>query len=114
MRVTFSSNQLQTLCESEKKLRIKYGKPGERVIRERLDDLAAATNALMLRYVAGHFEELTADLKGSMSLRAHGGFRIVFSPSQSPPPFKPDGGLDLAAITEIVIDSIVDYHRHGR
>ena len=110
MRVHFSSERLQRLCESEKELRKRYGKAGERVIRQRLDDMIDAANVAVLRTLAGHFEELQHDLKGSMSVRAHGGMRVVFRPYAQPPATKADGGLDLVAITAIVVESIQDYH----
>lgn len=110
MRIHFSSERLQKLCESEKELKRKFGKPGERAIRERLDNMMDAANVAVLRTLAGHFEELRHDLKGFMSVRAHDGMRIVFRPLSPSPPRKVDGGLDLAAITEVVIDSIQDYH----
>lgn len=110
MRVHFSSERLQRLCESEKELRKRYGRAGERVIRQRLDDMIDADNLAVLRTLAGHFEELQHDLKGFMSVRAHDGMRIIFRPHAQPPAKKADGGLDLVAITAIVIDSIQDYH----
>lgn len=110
MRVHFSSDRLQRLCESQKELRRKYGALGEKRIRERIDDLMDAPHAAALATFAGHFEVLQHDLKGSMSVRVHDGYRIVFRPYDDPPPTKPDGGLDLQAITSIVIESVKDYH----
>ena len=63
-----------------------------------------------LRSLPGRFDEKKGDLKGSMAVHVHAGHRIIFRPAASPPPRKPDGGLDLLAIDAVIIEAIRDYH----
>lgn len=76
----------------------------------RLDDLDAATCLEDLRHISRNCEELKGKRLGQLSLRLAGGWRLVFTPDHDPPPTKPDGGLNWAATTAVMIEEIVDYH----
>ena len=58
----------------------------------------------------GHWEELKNERAGQFSVRLHGGLRLIVKPQTQPPPAKPDGGLDWAAIDSLYIVEMVDYH----
>ena len=75
-----------------------------------MDDLEAASCLEDYRNLPGECEELKAKRIGQLSLKLAGGMRLVFTPDHSPPPLKPDGGLDWAAVTAVMIEEIVDYH----
>jgi proteic killer suppression protein len=108
--VSFRTDKLRELCNASKALRRQYGADGEKRIRQRLDELAAATALSDIRALpAPRCEELKGDRQGQLSVRAHGGFRIVFEPAGERPT-KPDGGLDWSAVTAIQILEITDYH----
>jgi plasmid maintenance system killer protein len=84
---------------------------GRKKIRSRLDDFAAAENLAVIGKIPYHrCEELKGKRTGQLSVRAHGGFRIIFRPDHEPVPTKPDGGLDWKAVTALHILSIEDYH----
>ncbi|MGA7615299.1 MAG: killer suppression protein [Thermoanaerobaculia bacterium] len=80
-------------------------------IRQRLDEFNAAENLAVIGLLPGpRCEELKGSRTGQLSVRAHGGFRIIFRPAQEPPPTKPDGGLDWKSVTALHVLSIEDYH----
>ena len=111
MDLLFQSDRLARTCNDSKSLRREFGADGERAIRKRLDDLsAAATLGVVAKLPGAHCEELKGHRAGQLSVRVHGGFRLIFQPAASPAPAKPDGGLDWPAVKAIVILSIEDYH----
>ena len=111
MEIVFADERLRDLCNSSGPLRRKYGTDGERKIRQRLDELRDAGSLAVVRTLPGpRCEELKADRKGQLSVRLHGGFRLIFAPAHNPPPVKPDGGLDWTATTAIRVLAIEDYH----
>jgi len=84
------------------------GKASARKLRARLDDLVSAANVREL--VAGRPHPLKGDRAGQFSLSLAGGRRLVFEPSQQPPPEWDDGGIDWVAVDDVTILYIGDYH----
>lgn len=111
MDIVFASDKLRDLLNDDKQLKKKYGTDGAKRIRQRLYDLSAADNLEVVRGLPGHCEELTGDRKGQLSMRLHGGHRLIFAPTNEPIPTKPDGGLDWQQVTAIMILGVEDYHR---
>lgn len=110
MQVDFVSDRLRTECQTAKTRQKLYGAESAKKLQTRLDDLADATTLEDLRHAAGKWEELVGDRKGQFSCRLHGGLRLILKPAKSPPPTKPDGGLDWDAIDHVTILEVVDYH----
>lgn len=109
--IAFQTEQLAALCNESKALRRKYGSDGERLVRRRLDEMRdASCLAIIGKLPAPRCEELKGDRIGQLSVRLHGGFRLIFRPLHDPVARKPDGGLDWAAVTAILILGIEDYH----
>jgi plasmid maintenance system killer protein len=109
--ILFGTAQLGERCNDSKRLRRDYGSDGEKIIRRRLDELrAAATLAVVGKLPGPRCEELKGDRAGQLSVRLHGGFRLLFEPVVDPAPRKGDGGLDWAAVTAVRILAIEDYH----
>lgn len=54
--------------------------------------------------------ELKGQRKGQFAVDLKHPRRLVFRPNHDPLPRKPDGGLDLEAITAIMILKVEDYH----
>jgi proteic killer suppression protein len=108
--VSFRTERLQRQCNDTKALRREYGADGEKRIRQRLDELADATTLSDIRALpAPRCEELKGDRQGQLSVRVHGGYRLIFEPAGEAPR-KEDGGLDWTAVTAIQILEITDYH----
>lgn len=110
MKINFISERLRDECQTAKSRQKNFGAECAKKLQTRLDDLDAAPALEDLRHAPGRWEELTGDRKGQFSARLQGGKRLVFRPTRSPPPTKPDGGLDWLAIDDITILEVVDYH----
>jgi proteic killer suppression protein len=88
-----------------------WGERRGKLIRRRLDELAAATNLEMIRNLPGaRCHELTGNLKGTLAVDLDHPYRLLFIPEHDPMPQKPDGGLDWTQVTAITVLEITDYH----
>ena len=111
MEVTFANARLQKLCNSAGKLRGKYGPRMALLIQQRLLELAdVETLEDMFAIVGARCHPLTANLSGLFAVNLVHPDRLAFKPSNDPLPLKPDGGLDVARVTEIEVVGIGDYH----
>jgi proteic killer suppression protein len=110
MELTFDKQRLQKICNSASKLNGEYGPRMAAVIRQRLFDLAAAENLDVMRSLPGRCHELTQNLAGLLAMDLVHPDRLVFRPTDEPPPEKADGGLDWSRVTRITIVGIGDYH----
>ena len=111
MEVTFSTKKLATLCCSAKEMKAKWGQRMAEKLQQRLLELVAADSlGDVPRVPPPRCHELTGDLKGKLAVDLVHPYRLVFSPGHDPRPVKEDGGLDWAQVTEIVVESVIDYH----
>ncbi len=108
MELTFATNKLRKLCETQSLAVKKLGDVGARKLRARLSDLQVAATPLEL--VAGRPHQLKGSDYGSIALDLDGGRRIVFEPTHKPIPMKPDQSIDWKKVTEVRILYIGDYH----
>lgn len=99
MKVAFKNVKLRKFCES---------KSSSKKLRARLADLIAAESVQDLVYGKPH--PLKGDRLGQFSLSLDGAERLVFEPSNIPIPWKEDGSIDWAKVTEVCIVFIGDYH----
>jgi proteic killer suppression protein len=58
----------------------------------------------------GSCHELHGDRAGQLAIEVTKGMRLVFKPTDNPPPTKPDSGLDCDAVVAITILEVTDYH----
>jgi len=111
VRISFRNADLHGLCNGDKLLRKRFGEKGRKKIRQRLDEFDAADNLAVIGRLPGpRCEELKGNRAGTLSVRVHDGYRIIFVPDHDPVPRKDDGGLDWSVITAIRIEAIEDYH----
>ena len=112
MDVTFGDRKIRKLCSVEKEGIQKLGPVCAKKLRARMADLSAAPSLEDLRGVpgAGRLHELAGDRKWQFALDLLHPYRLVFEPTERPPPLKQDGGLDWLRITTVTIIEIVDYH----
>lgn len=110
MDISFASNKLKRQMEDEKAMDKAYGTLAGRM-RLRLDVLRrAACLAEVPSDPPDRRHQLTGDRAGQFAVSLSGSWRLVFEPDHDPVPLLPDGGIDLAAITAILIIEVVDYH----
>ena len=110
MKIDFLNQKDKAFFESSKQVTKEHGPENAKKLKHRLDDLDAAQCMEVMRSLPGHWEELKNDRAGQFSVRLHDGLRLIVKPQTQPPPAKPDGGLDWAAIDSIYIVEMVDYH----
>ncbi len=111
MDVTFTTNKLAKLCNSDAKLRGDFGPRMAAVIEQRLFELRAADVLEDMRSLpAARCHELQADRNGQLAVDLVHPKRLIFQPDHEPIPTREDGGLDWNAVTAIVVIEIVDYH----
>ena len=78
---------------------------------QRLSEFRAAdamSDLSTLPFVKLH--PLFGDRKGQWAVDLDHPRRLVFIPNHDPVPVKPDGSLDLAAVTSVLVLDVVDYH----
>jgi len=109
VEIRFRNAKIRKACHDPDSFRDR-GADFVRKLRQRLDELDAASCLDDFRHLPGRCEELKGNRKGQLSLRLAGGWRLVFSPDHDPFPTKADGGLNWNATTAVVIEEIVDYH----
>jgi len=110
MDVTFATAKLQKLCNSQGKLRGEYGPRMADVIQRRLADLAAVDTLAVMRNLPGRCHELTGDLKGCLALDLVHPDRLIFKPTDDPPPQIKGGGMDWPEVRSVEVVGIGDYH----
>ena len=108
MEILFENSRVKKICEQQKEAERKLGSLCAKKLRARISDLESASRVTDL--VAGNPHPLKGDRDGQFALNLHGGYRLVFSPSNDPCPTKPDGGIDWGRVTIICIGFIGDYH----
>lgn len=110
MEICFADAALARTC-SDKRLRVRaWGQVGGKKVALRLQQLQAAGSLEDMRALPGRCHELAGDLAGSLAVDVRHPLRMVFRPTENPPPRKPDGGLDWGAIDQITIVEVIDYH----
>jgi plasmid maintenance system killer protein len=111
MEISFTNKKLAELCNSEKKLRAKHGPRMARLIGQRLLELSDAETLEVMKFLPGaRCHELTANLQGLLAVDLVHPDRLAFKPDNEPIPKKPDGGLDWAKVTKVLVVGIGDYH----
>ena len=106
------TGKLVGLLADAKHLRKKLGPECADKLIQRLDELRGFRNlADQMTLRAGRCHELKGDRKGQFSVDLKHPKRLVFEPDHDPVPRKPDGGIDLAQVTRIVLIEIADTHQ---
>jgi len=108
MNVDYQGDTIRALClESKKAIRV-LGTESARKLQRRLSDLRAARNVLELP--AGRPHPYTGKGEKRFSLDLAGGDRMLFIPTEDPPPRKDDGGIDWAVVTDVTVVFLGDNH----
>jgi len=110
MEIHFATKKLgETL--SQDKLRVRsYGDVIAKKLVFRINALKAAASLEDMRNVAGRCHPLSENRADQLALYLTANLRLVFTPTEKPPPALDDGGLDWAAVTAVTILEVTDYH----
>ena len=111
MEISFSSDRLATLLNSERELVRNYGQRTARALRARLLTLEGATTLSQVPNTPPERRhQLTGNRDEQYAVDVGPQFRLVFIPDHDPFPRRRDGGVDTDLVTAIVITQVVDYH----
>jgi plasmid maintenance system killer protein len=108
--VEFDDARLGRICNDEQRMMQKLGRPRATRLGMRLSLLANASNLEELRHAPGRLHELTADRAHQFSLDLDHPYRLLFRPTENPPPMRADGGIDWSRVTAVTVIGIEDPH----
>ena len=110
MEILFKTKKLQKEFNDERILLRVYGELASK-IKLRMSVLRNANN---LNDVPSkppdRCHELTANRSGQFAVDLSGNYRLVFKPTENPPPKQDDGGISREKVISITIIEVVNYH----
>jgi len=110
MEIKYGTKKLEKVLNSEALIRREYGDQNGRKIMRRLALLAAAPNLdAVPKTPPPRCHQLVVDRDETFAVDIEHPYRLLFRPME-PIPRLSDGGIDVAAVTVIIIDGIKDYH----
>lgn len=111
MKIEYSDKELKKCSQDERRCIKLLGKENAEKFFTRLGDLDAANTLEDVRYLPGHYHELTQNLKGFWACDLVQPYRLIFHPLQNPIPTDEDGKYKWYEIVGVSIDEIKDYHK---
>lgn len=111
VNITFGSRKLEAQANDDKKCVKAMGDNRARLYKLRLDQLRAAATLDDVRYLPGHYHELTGNRKGQWACDLDQPYRLIFTPHENPIPEDKDGKYLWIEIKGVEIIEIVDYHQ---
>lgn len=108
MQITYANKAIQRLCLEEKHQLKQLGAKRAKRLKARLSELRNVKNVSELQY--GNPHALTEDRAGQYSVDLDGPMRLLFEPTDQPPPTLPAGGIDWQQVTSVRLLEIEDTH----
>lgn len=99
---------MRELCENSRTAIRELGADSAKKLKIRLAAIEAASSVTSL--VAGRPHPLVGNRMGQYALDLAGGWRLVFSPANTPCPTNGVGGINWSQVTIVCIEYIGDYH----
>jgi toxin HigB-1 len=111
LNIRFRTKKLKNLCESGAQAAKELGPDCAKRLMLRLVQLKAADTLEDMQHMPGaRCHPLHHDRRGQFSVDLKHPLRLVFVPDHDPVPVGAGGGIELSAVTDIEIVSVVDYH----
>ncbi len=111
VEIAFATKKLADACNQEKKGNQSWGVRNANRVRQRLAELRAASCLEEISHLPPpRRHPLHGDREGQFAVDLVHPFRLIFEPAHDPVPRKPDGGIDLAQVTSILVLEVEDYH----
>jgi plasmid maintenance system killer protein len=111
VEILFYGRKLEKACNNQSLLLRSYGPMRAKLLRRRLDELRAAENLEVMRYLPQvRCHELKGNREDTLAIDIGHPYRLIFEPANDPIPRRADGGLDWARVTVIRILAVEDYH----
>lgn len=111
MLIHFRNTKLAKEFSTAKELARAYGAEQSKTLMLRVSQIRAAaclSDLRLLPQLRAH--ELSGDRKGQISITIRHPHRAILLVAHDPVPRLADGGLDWAAVTEVTLLEVVDYH----
>lgn len=110
MDITFNDNKLRKLANDDRKCAKKLGEKRAKLFQKRLSDFYTAETLEDVRFLPGHYHELTSNRKGQWACDLDHPYRLIFEPHESPIPTNDSGQYLWIKIKGVKIIKIEDYH----
>jgi|SRR5690625_3559108 len=110
MEISFTGSKLRKLANDYKKCQKKMGSTRAKLFQKRLGDLKNANTLEDVRYLPGHYHELTGNRKGQWACDLDQPYRLVFEPSELPIPSDEQGKYLWFEIKGVEIMEVTNYH----
>lgn len=110
MDISFRSRKLEKIASNPKKCLKELGKLRTELFLRRLQELYRAYTLEDVRFLPGHYHELTGDRKGQWACDLDQPYRLVFEPHEDPIPADEDGRYVWIEIKGVEIIEITNYH----
>lgn len=110
MEVLFATKKLQRQLTEPARLQRAFGATGSKKISLRLQQMQVAPSLEDMRFLPGRCHELSGDRKGTLAVDVEHPHRLVFRPTDNPPPLGAEGGLDWSRVESVTVNEVVDYH----
>lgn len=110
MEITFQNKKLAKQANDDKKCIKQLGDKRAKLYKLRLSQLDAADTLEDVRYLPGHYHELTGDRKGQWACDLDQPYRLIFEPHEDPVPEDENGKCLWIEIKGVEIIEIVNYH----
>ena len=114
MEVSYKNRKVQKIFASPDSLKKKYNRLADNILK-RLDTIEKAPCLDDVPKVAPVLcHQLTEDRDEQFAVWVDERYRLVFEVDHDMIPRMSDGGIDLKAVTAVVVVEVVDYHRGRR
>lgn len=110
MEIYFADKDLENYAKDERLCVRKMGQKQAEIFYKRLDQLRNAQTLEDVRYLPGHYHELSGDRKGQWACDLEQPNRLIFEPMEKPIPTTEAGTYIWLAIKAVDIVEITNYH----
>ena len=115
MEVSYKNRKVQKIFASPRSLEKEYGSKLARKIQERLDAIIDAPHlGNVPKGAPVYCHQLKWNRDEQFAVWVDERYRLVFEVDHDMIPRMGDGGIDLKAVTAVVVIEVVDYHRRKR
>lgn len=110
MEVTFCDKRLKKLANDERRRVKELGYQMAKVYFRRITQLSDSESLEDVRFLPGHFHELSGDRKGQWACDLIQPYRLIFIPHENPIPKDQSGKYIWIEIKGVEIKEITNYH----
>lgn len=111
MKIDYNPKKISKTFADERAMIKAYGEVRAKKVNQRKKELESAANLEVISKIpVANLHPLKGNRNGDWAVDVHNNWKMCFQINHNPLPFKSDGGIDLAKVTDIIIISVEDYH----